>query len=108
MQMIILLVVMGGMMLFMSSQQRKQAQNRQNQLNAIKAGDEVVTIGGLYAVVDEVDKDNQKITLDCDGVYLVFELSAIKRVVSSEVVSEDSSETIEEEVGDTLEGELVD
>lgn len=67
---------------FMQRQQKKQAQERQNQLNAIEKGDEVVTIGGMYAMVDEVDTAAKKIVLDVDGVYLPFELTAIKRVVT--------------------------
>ena len=68
----------------MQRSQRNKLQERQNQLNAIAKGDEVVTIGGMYAVVDEVDNDNKKIVLDVDGVFLPFELTAIKRVVTKE------------------------
>lgn len=82
MPMIIMLIVMVGMIFFMQRQQKKQAESRQNQLNAIQKGDEVITIGGMYALVDEVDTDAKKIVLDVDGVYLTFELSAIKTVVN--------------------------
>ena len=74
----------------------KQAQERQNQLNAIAKGDEVVTIGGMYAVVDEVDNDNKKIVLDVDGVFLPFELTAIKRVVTKESQTVETDQTPEE------------
>ncbi len=80
--MLIMLVVMGGMIWFMQRQQKKQAETRQNQLNAIQKGDEIITIGGMYAIVDEVDVAAKKIVLDVDGVYLTFELSAIKTVVT--------------------------
>ncbi|EFR43544.1 preprotein translocase subunit YajC [Streptococcus pseudoporcinus] len=79
---IIMFVVFIGLIFFMQRQQKKQAQERQNQMNALQKGDEVVTIGGMYAMVDEVDQDAKKITLDVDGIYLPFELSAIKRVVT--------------------------
>lgn len=77
-----MLVVLVGMIWFMQRSQKKQAQERQNQLKALAKGDEIVTIGGLYGVVDEVDEDNQKMVLDIDGVYLTFELSALKRVIN--------------------------
>lgn len=106
---ILMFVVMLGLIFFMQRQQKKQAQERQNQLNAIQKGDEVVTIGGMYAIVDEVDTVGNKIVLDVDGVFLPFELSAIKRVVSkgdhypeaavvaeSETVVEPESEVVEE------------
>ena len=57
----------------MQRSQKKQAQARQDQLKALQKGDEIVTIGGLYGVVDEVDTANQKMVLDIDGVYLTFE-----------------------------------
>lgn len=50
---IIMLVVLVGMIWFMQRSQKKQAQERQNQLKALAKGDEIVTIGGLYGVVDE-------------------------------------------------------
>lgn len=79
---LIMLVVMAGMMFLTSRQQKKQAENRRNQLAQLKKGDEVVTIGGMFAVVDEVNSDAGTIVLDVDGVYLTFELTAIKRVVT--------------------------
>lgn len=57
---IIMLVVMIGLLWFMQRSQRKQAQERQDQLNALNKGDEIVTIGGLCGIIDEVDTDNKK------------------------------------------------
>src|SRR5699024_5182900 len=82
---IIMLVVMIGLLWFMQRSQRKQAQERQDQLNALNKGDEIVTIGGLYGIIDEVDTDNKKMVLDVDGIYLTFELSALKRVVTKQL-----------------------
>ena len=58
---VIMLLVMVGLIWFMQRSQKKQAQARQDQLKALQKGDEIVTIGGLYGVVDEVDTANQKI-----------------------------------------------
>ncbi|MGT2933565.1 preprotein translocase subunit YajC [Streptococcus catagoni] len=80
---ILMFVVMIGLIFFMQRQQKKQAQERQNQLNTLQKGDEIVTIGGMYALVDEVDKEANRVVLDVDGVFLPFELSAIKRVITS-------------------------
>ena len=42
----------------------------------------MITIGGLYGTVDEVDTEKEKqFVLDVDGVYLTFELAAIKTVL---------------------------
>ncbi|MBF6976529.1 preprotein translocase subunit YajC [Streptococcus macedonicus] len=99
---IIMLVVLGGMIWFMQRSQRKQAQERQNQLKELAKGDEIVTIGGLYGVIDEVDEDNQKMILDIDGVYLTFELSALKRVINrAEQETVEPETTVIEEATET-------
>ena len=99
---IIMLVVLVGMIWFMQRSQKKQAQERQNQLKALAKGDEIVTIGGLSGVIDEVDEDNQKMVLDIDGVYLTFELSALKRVINrAEPETVEPETTVIEEVTET-------
>ena len=54
---------------------------RMESLNKLQKGYEVITIGGLYGTVDEVDTEKRTIVLDVDGVYLTFELAAIKTVL---------------------------
>ncbi len=75
-----LILVMGGMMFFMSRSQKKQQAQRQQLLDSMQPGSEVVTIGGLYGIVHEVDKEKGTVTLDCEGIYLEFERGAIRTV----------------------------
>lgn len=78
---LIMLVVMMGLMFFMQRSQKKQADKRMESLNKLQKGYEVITIGGLYGTVDEVDTEKKTVVLDVDGVYLTFELTAIKAVL---------------------------
>lgn len=78
---LIILVAMVGLMFFTQRSQKKQAQKRMESLNKLQKGYEVITIGGLYGTVDEVDTERKTIVLDVDGVYLTFELAAIKTVL---------------------------
>jgi preprotein translocase, yajC subunit len=78
---VIMLVGMFALMFFMQRSQKKQAQKRMESLNKLQKGYEVITIGGLYGTVDEVDTEKKTIVLDVDGVYLTFELTAIKTVL---------------------------
>ena len=78
---LIMFVAMVGLMFFMQRSQKKQAQKRMESLNKLQKGYEVITIGGLYGTVDEVDTEKKTIVLDVDGVYLTFELAAIKTVL---------------------------
>ena len=80
-QMIIMFVVMAGLIFYMNRTQKKQAEKRMESLNKLQKGYEVITIGGLYGTVDEVDTDKRTVVLDVDGVYLTFELTAIKTVL---------------------------
>ncbi|HEL2163521.1 TPA: preprotein translocase subunit YajC [Streptococcus suis] len=91
-------LVMVAMIGFMFYSQRKQQKQRQEALNQIKKGDEIVTIGGLFGIVDEID--DKKVVLDVDGVYLTFERGAIRNRVASlgttsAVVEEAAVETTE-------------
>lgn len=79
--MIILIVVMFAFMYFgMMRPQKKQQQKRQQMLNEMKKGDKVVTIGGLHGVIDSIDKTAGTVDLDLDGIFLTFNLSAIRVV----------------------------
>lgn len=81
---LIMLVGMMALMFFMQRSQKKQAQKRMESLNKLQKGYEVITIGGLYGTVDEVDTEKGTIVLDVDGVYLTFELAAIKDSITAE------------------------
>lgn len=78
---LIMLVLMVGLMFFTQRSQKKQAKKRMESLNKLQKGYEVITIAGLYGTVDEVDTEKGTIVLDVDGVYLTFELAAIKTVL---------------------------
>ena len=80
-QMIIMFVVMAGLIFYMNRTQKKQAEKRMESLNKLQKGYEVITLGGLYGTVDEVDTEKRTVVLDVDGVYLTFELTAIKTVL---------------------------
>ena len=80
-QMIIMFVVMAGLIFYMNRTQKKQAEKRMESLNKLQKGYEVITIGGLYGTVDEVDTEKRTVVLDVDGAYLTFELTAIKTVL---------------------------
>ena len=52
-------------------------------VNHLKKGDQVVMISRLHGVIDEINTTDQTVTIDCEGVYLTFDLSAIARVIPS-------------------------
>lgn len=94
-------ILMLAMIAWMFYSQRKQQKKQQEKMSAIQKGDEVLTIGGLYGIVDEID--DKKVVLDVDGVYLTFARFAIReRVTEAKVeaspVVESATEQIESAV----------
>lgn len=71
------------MYFFMIRPQQKQRKEHQSMMSKLRPGDHVVTIGRLHGVVSEVNEKEKTVTLDCEGIYLTFDLVAIQRVVSA-------------------------
>lgn len=85
--MLFMLVALVAMWFFMSRSQKKQQQERKNLLENMKAGDEVVTIGGLHGVLSEVNTEKCTVIIDCEGIFLEFDRSAIRTVKPGTVAS---------------------
>lgn len=85
--MLFMLVALVAMWFFMSRSQKKQQQERKNLLENMKAGDEVVTIGGLHGVLSEVNTEKSTVIIDCEGIFLEFDRSAIRTVKPVTVAS---------------------
>lgn len=77
--------------------QKKQMEEAQNMYDGLQVGDTVVTIGGLHGVIDEVNHEEKFVVLDCEGVYLTFELRSVARVVDRIAQSEDPASAQETE-----------
>lgn len=81
---IIMLVVLFALMYFlMIRPQKKRQKKHAATLKQLSKGDHVVTVGRLHGIVDEIDRNNQTVSLDCDGVYLTFDLRAVASVNNS-------------------------
>ena len=78
---ILYVVVAGGAFWFFGRKQRQRVKEMQERMDAIKPGDSVVTIGGLHGVIEKVNREDQTVELNCEGVILVFEKRAIHHVI---------------------------
>lgn len=80
MSLLLYFIVVGGIMYFlMIRPQKKRQEKHKDMLSSMGVGDHAVTIGGLHGVIYEIDEVKNTITLDCEGVLLVFERLAIAR-----------------------------
>ncbi len=67
--------------------QKRKEQELRDQVASLKENDRVVTIGGIYGVVTNVQRDAQRITIRIDestGTKLRLNMSAIARVLTAE------------------------
>lgn len=99
MNILILVVFIAAMYFIMIRPQQKAQKKRQAMMNTLQPGAEVVTIGGLHGKVASVNNAKKTFELDAEGVILVFELSAIRQVLSSNV--ETPAEAPKDVVADT-------
>ncbi len=91
--MIVILVVMFAVMII---PQRKREKKIKEMLAAIKPGDKVRTIGGIYGTVTAVKEDVVTIAVGPDKVKLVFARGAIANVEDAAVentMTEELTET---------------
>ncbi|MTV82003.1 preprotein translocase subunit YajC [Lactobacillus sp. CRM56-3] len=84
--MIVVMIV--AMYFLMIRPQRRQQKKHQDTLNQLKKGDHVITIGRLHGVIDEINNEARTVTLDCDGIYLVFDMNAIATVTQRAAAAE--------------------
>lgn len=79
--MIVMLVVMfGAMYLFMIRPQKKKEKAVKNMLDALKPGDRICTIGGLYGTVSSLKDDTVTITLGSQQNSVVIARWAVRSV----------------------------
>ena len=75
---IMLALIFVVMWFFMIRPQRKQQKDLENFRNALKNGDKVVTIGGIYGTVCEVKEDYVLIEVDKDVKIRVSKQALVK------------------------------
>lgn len=87
----LLIILMIAMFALMIIPQRKREKKIKNMLAAIKVGDRVRTIGGIYGTVNAVKDDIITLMVGPDKVRLVFARGAIANVedVAVEATMED-------------------
>ena len=75
-----LLLMVGVMYFLLIRPQKKQMEEKKAMISSLQPGQSVITIGGLNGIIDEVLEDQGKVVIDCEGVYLTFELPSIAKV----------------------------
>ncbi len=106
---IVILVLMVGMMLFMSFTNKKRNQKAQEMLDALKPGDKIRTIGGIFGTVKETSEITVTIEIGKDDqrTLMVIAKAAVAQVDPlMEIVDEEEDKKASEgEVVEVAQGE---
>jgi len=78
--------------------QRAKQQQQQKMLSSVEPGDEILTVGGLYGIVQELDEDEDLIVEIAEGIHVRVARRAVATVVKPD--DEDADED-----ADALDGE---
>lgn len=90
--MILIILMIALMYFFMIRPQQKQRKQHQDMMSQLHKGDEVVTIGRMHGKFDSINREDRTVTLDCEGIYLTFDMVAIARVVKPADTAETKAE----------------
>lgn len=97
-------IFIGGMYFLMIRPQQKRDKEVREMRNSLKAGDKIITIGGIKGKVLKIGDDYVVIETSNAKTKMEFVKSAIGTVIKDEeVVEEDDDEEIEEETEEEVE-----
>ena len=79
--------------------QRSRQQRQAQLLNSVAPGDEVLTVGGLYGIVQSVDEEGDLIVEVAEGIHVRIARRAVATVVKPDEEEDGSDEHAEERNG---------
>lgn len=108
---IIILAMFALLWVLLIRPQRAKQQQQQQMLSSVEPGDEILTVGGLYGIVQELDEDDDLIVEIADGIHVRVARRAVATVVKPDDEDADD-ETLDGEAdlgdGEVVDGEIVD
>ena len=78
-----ILIMVGVFYLLLYRPQKKEQKRRQEMLDSLKTGDEVITIGGIYGIITALDEKSVHLKI-ANQVEIKAARSAIASLTSSE------------------------
>jgi preprotein translocase subunit YajC len=87
---LIILLVFAMLWLVMIRPQRARQQRQRQLLESVERGDEVLTVGGLYGIVQSVDEEGDLIVEIADNVHVRIARRSVATVVKPDDDEEDA------------------
>lgn len=86
---IIIIVAMFALLwVLMIRPQRAKQRQQQRMLEAIAIGDEILTVGGLYGIVQEIDEDEDLVVEIAESIHVRIARRAVAAVVKPDEVED--------------------
>ena len=102
----IIILLFGLLWFLMIRPQQAKARQQQQMLRAVDVGDEILTVGGIYGIVQELEpeEDGGDLIVEiADGIHVRVAHKALATVVKPD--EEDDEEEQDEDDGNVVEGE---
>jgi len=74
--------------------QRARQQKQQHMLSSIEVGDEILTVGGLYGIVEEIDEEDDLVVEIAEGIHVRIARRAVGTVVKPDDDEDDEEELV--------------
>jgi preprotein translocase subunit YajC len=79
--------------------QRQRQQKQQHLLSSVEPGDEILTVGGLYGIVRDIDEEDDLIVEIADGIQVRIARRAVGGVVKPDEEEDEDAEEADEADG---------
>jgi preprotein translocase subunit YajC len=103
-QLILLLAMLVLLWALLIRPQRSRQRQQQELLQSVEPGDEILTVGGLYGIVQEIDEDDDLVVEVADAVHVRIARRAVAGVVKPDEEHDEDDEETTDEAEDAIDG----
>jgi preprotein translocase subunit YajC len=96
-QLILLVALLVLLWALLIRPQRSRQRQQQELISAIEPGDEILTVGGLYGIVQEIDEDDDLVVEIADAVHVRIARRAVAGVVKPDYEEDEGVEEAEDD-----------
>jgi preprotein translocase subunit YajC len=102
-QLILLVALLVLLWALLIRPQRSRQRQQQELISAIEPGDEILTVGGLYGIVQEIDEDDDLVVEIADAVHVRIARRAVAGVVKPDYEEDEGVEDAEDDADAAVE-----
>ena len=96
-QLILLVALLVLLWALLIRPQRSRQRQQQELISAIEPGDEILTVGGLYGIVQEIDEEDDLVVEIADAVHVRIARRAVAGVVKPDYEEDEGVEEAEDD-----------